>query len=65
MKQIGVRLKPKMYLFLTADNSEHKKAKGMDKNVVEKTTHNEQKYALLNKKCLKHSLNRIQSENHI
>ena len=35
-----VRLKPKMYLFLTADNIEHKKAKGMDKNVVEKIIHN-------------------------
>ena len=34
-----VGLKPKMYSFLL-DNSEHKKAKGANKNVVAKISHN-------------------------
>ena len=29
-----VGLKPKMYSFLTDDNSQHKKAKGVNKNVL-------------------------------
>ena len=35
----------------------------MNKNLVAKISHNEYKYILLNKKCFKHSMNRIQSEN--
>ena len=35
-----VRLKPKMYSFLV-DNNEHKKAKGVNKNVAETISHNE------------------------
>ena len=31
-------LKPKMYSFLLDDNSEHKKAKEVNKNVVEKVS---------------------------
>ena len=42
-----VGLKPKMYLFLV-DNSEHKKAKGMNKNVTATISHNEYKDVLLN-----------------
>ena len=45
-----VGLKSNMYSFLVDDSSEHKKAKGLSKNV------------LLNKKCLRHSMNRIQSK---
>ena len=56
-----VKLKPKMYQYLVDDNSEHKKAKGINKNVVATKIHNEYKDVLLNKKCLKHSVNRIQS----
>ena len=56
-----VKLKPKMYQYLVDDNSEHKKAKGINKNVVATKSHNEYKDILLNKKCLKHSVNRIQS----
>ena len=56
-----VKLKPKMYQYLVDDNSEHKKAKGINKNVVATKSHNEYKDVLLNKKCLKHSVNRIQS----
>ena len=53
-----------MYLYLVDDNREHKKAKGVSKNVVAVISHNEFKDALLNKKCLRHSMNRIQSKDH-
>ena len=46
------------------DNIEHEKAKGVNENVVATISHNENKYILLNKKYLKHSLNRIQNKNH-
>ena len=59
-----VRLKPKMCSYLVDDNSEHKKAKGVNKNVVATISHNEYKDVLLNKKCLRHSMNRIQSKDH-
>ena len=36
-----VGLKPKMYLYLVDDNSEHEKAKGVNKNVVATISHNE------------------------
>ena len=39
-----VALKAKMYSFLVDNNSEYKKAQGVDKNVFEKITHNEYKY---------------------
>ena len=52
-----VGLKPKMYLYLVDDNSEHKKTKDVSRNVVE--TLNEYIYVLLNNKCMKHLKNRI------
>ena len=58
-----VGLKPKMYSFLV-DKNEHKKVKGMDKNVVATISHNEYKDVLLNKKCIRHSMNKIQSKDH-
>ena len=45
-----VILKPKMYSFLVDDNSEHKKAKGVNRNVVAPISHNEYKGVLLNNK---------------
>ena len=39
-------------------------AKGVNKNVVATVSHNECKDVLLNKKCLTHSMNRIQSNSH-
>ena len=57
-----VGLKPNMYLFLV-DNSEHKKAKGVDKNVVATITHNEYKVVLLNNKCIKNSMNKPENRN--
>ena len=59
-----VGLKSKMYLYLVNDKSEYKKAKGVNRNVVATISHNEYKDVLLNKKCLRHSMNRIQSKDH-
>ena len=59
-----VGLKPNIYLFLVVDdNSEQKKAKGVNKNVVERINDSEYKDILLNQNCLRHSMNRIQSKN--
>ena len=46
------------------DNSEHKKAKGVNRNIVAPISHNEYKDVLLNKICLRHLMNRIQSKDH-
>ena len=54
---------PKMYSYLVDDNSEHKNAKGVNKNAVATISHNKYKDVLSNKKCLRHSINRIQSKN--
>ena len=55
-----VELKPKMYSFIV-DKNEHKKAKGGNKNVVATISHNECKNVLLNNKCIRHSMSRIQT----
>ena len=57
-------LKPKMYLFLVGDNSEHKKTKDVNKNVVAAISHNEYKDHLLNNKRIRHSKNRNRSKDH-
>ena len=36
----------------------------MNKNVVATISHNEYKDVLLNNKCIRHSMNRIQSKDH-
>ena len=54
-----VGLKPKMYSYLANDKSEHKKAKGMNRNDVATISHNEYKDVLCNKRCLRHSMKRI------
>ena len=59
-----VGLKPKIYSYLVDDKSEHKKAKDVNKNVVATISHYEYKDVLLNKECLRHSMNRIQSKDH-
>ena len=58
-------LKPKMLSYLVNDNSEHKKTKGVNKNVFATISHNEYKNVLLNKNCLRHSMNSIHSKDHI
>ena len=49
-----VGLKPNMYLFLVDYSSKNKNAKGVNKNFVASTSHNECKDVLLNKNCLRH-----------
>ena len=53
-----------MYLHLVDGNSEHKKAKDANRNFVATISYKEYKNVLLNKKCLGHSMNRIQSKDH-
>ena len=55
-------LNPKMYSYLVDDNSEHKKAKCVNRNVVATISHNEYKDVLLNKNILRHSMYRIQNK---
>ena len=57
-----VGLKPNMYSYLVNDNSEYRRAKGMNKNVVATISHNKSKDVLLNQKCLRRTTNRIQSK---
>ena len=58
-------LKPKMYSYLVDGNREHKKTKGINKSIVAMIlNHNEYQDVLLNKKCLRYSINRIQSKDH-
>ena len=53
-----------MYSYLIDDNSEHEKAKGVNRNTVATTNHNEYKDVFLNQKCLRNSMNRFQSKDH-
>ena len=56
-------LKQKMYSVLI-DNSQHNKEKGVNRNVVATISHNKYEDVLLNNKCLRHSINKIQSKDH-
>ena len=49
---------------MVGDNSEHKKAKDVNKNVVATISHNEYKDILMNNKCIRHLMNRTQSKDH-
>ena len=53
-----VGLKPNMDLFLVDDNSDHKKAR----DVAATISHDEYKDVLMNKKCLRHSMNKNQKK---
>ena len=57
-----VGLKPKMYSLLVG-NIEHKKAKGVYRNVAT-ISHDEYKDFLLSNKCIRYSVNKIQSKEH-
>ena len=57
-------LKTKIDSFLLEDNNEHRKAKGVNRNVVATISPNEYKDVLLNNKCIRNSMNRIQSKHH-
>ena len=63
IKEFG-GLESKMHPYLVDNNSDHKKAKGIKKNVVSTMNHNEYEYVLLNMKCFRHLMNRIQSKDH-
>ena len=54
--------RPNIYSFL-ADNSEYKKSKSENRNVVAIISHNEYK-DVLNNKCIRHSMNRTQTKYH-
>ena len=58
-----VTLKPKMYLVLVINFCKYKKGKSVNKMLVAKISRNEYKGVLLNKKCFRHSMNKIQSKN--
>ena len=58
-----VRLIPKIYSLLK-DNSQNKKAKDVNRNVVATISHNEYKFVLFNNKWIRHSMKRIQSKDH-
>ena len=47
-----------MYSFVADNNSKHKKAEDGNKNIFARISHNEYKDVLLNKKCLRHLINR-------
>ena len=53
-----------IHSILESGSSERKKAKTVNINIFAKISHNESRDALLNKKCLRHSKNRIQTKNH-
>ena len=61
-----VQLKPKLHSLLidNSDNSEHKKAKHVNRNVAEKITHNKCKDVSFNNKCMRYSMNRNQNKDH-
>ena len=56
-------MKPNIYSYLL-ENNEHKKTKGVNKNVVSTISHYEYKDVLLSNNCKGHSMNRIQSKYH-
>ena len=64
MKQLVLRLKNLRLKYLINDNSEHKKAKGVNRNTAATVSHNEYKDISLNKKCLRHSMKMIESKDH-
>ena len=69
MRQLVLRFK---YLQIKAKDvfifdrckNEDKKAKSLNRNIVATISNKEYKVFLLNEKCLRHSMNRIQSKDH-
>ena len=61
--EVLVALKPKIYSFLVDDSGGHKKMpRIVNKNVAATISHNEHKDVLLNQKCLRNRMNKIQSK---
>ena len=46
------------------NNSEHKKEKGVNKNIVATISHDKHKDVLWNNKSVRHLINRIQNKDH-
>ena len=61
---VFVEFKSKTYSIVSIDGKNNKKAKGVNKNVVENTRHKEFVDVLFNKKLIKHRMKRIQSKLH-
>ena len=59
-----VRSKRKMYSYLIDDNSDHKKAKGVNRNIVATISHSGYKNFLQNGKWLRHLMNINESKDH-
>ena len=59
-----IGLNRKKYSFFVDANSKLKKAKDVNKKIMERISHIEYKDVFLNRKCLIHSINKIQSKNH-
>ena len=59
-----IGLKSKVYSYLVDENSVHKKAKSVNKNYVAVISHYEYKDICWIKKCLRHSIYRIQSKDY-
>ena len=58
-----ITLKINMVTNFLVDNSrKHGKATGANKNVIVTISHGEYKHVSLNKKCSRHSMNRIESK---
>ena len=57
-------LNKKMDLYLIVDKRGHEKPKGVNKNAFVELSYDEFKDVLLNKKCLRYSMNRIQSKDY-
>ena len=51
-------------VFILSGNNKHKNVKSVNKNVVAAISYKEYKDALLNNRCIRHSINSIQSRNH-
>ena len=59
-----VGLKSKMYLLIDVDNEKVKKAKGVNKNIVNKLRHKKFVGVLFDKKVIRHKMKRIQTKLH-
>ena len=53
-----------MSWILGNESSEYKRVKGVNKNIVDKTNHNEYKDVQTNKRCLRYLIQRTQNKNH-
>ena len=59
-----IGLKSKMYYLVTVDGEGIKKAKCVDKNIVERIRHKEYVNVLFSRGLVRHKMKRIQSELH-